>query len=208
MQTLKDNTRDRILKAARGRFAKKGYTETSMRDIARAAGMGVGNIYHYFSSKDELFRAVVSPVVEELWRMLESHHGQNGEDAMEMFSETYLRKCVYEYLVLIDRRRVLMKILLFRAQGSTMETFRKQFSDRSMALVKEWFAANKQRHPEINIAVSDFFIHLHTVWMFALFEELLARDMRTHDIGRIVEEYVSFEIHGWKHLMNIDYPKL
>lgn len=55
MQTLKSNIREMILKAARGKFARKGFLKTSMRDIADAAGMGVGNIYNYFAGKDELF---------------------------------------------------------------------------------------------------------------------------------------------------------
>ena len=44
---------------ARQQFERKGYSKTSMRDIAELAGVGVGNIYNYFTNKDELFREVV-----------------------------------------------------------------------------------------------------------------------------------------------------
>lgn len=207
MQKLKDDIRNAILKAAQSKFAQKGFLKTSMRDIADAAKMGVGNVYHYFKGKDELFRAVVRPVVEEFWRILEEHHGHGGADAKEMLSEEYFRECVKEYVRLMGRYKVLMKILLFHAQGSSLENFRMQFADRSTALVKVWFAVNKQRYPEINIGVSEFFIHLHSVWMFALFEELLKCDMRPWEMNRIVEEYMLFEIHGWKNIMNIDEGK-
>nr|WP_294886920.1 TetR/AcrR family transcriptional regulator [Prevotella sp.] len=203
MQTLKSNIWEMILKAARGKFARKGFLKTSMRDIADAAGMGVGNVYNYFAGKDELFQAVVRPVTDEFKRLLEKHHGQSGRDALEMFSEAYFWDCVNEYVQLIDKYRTLMRILLFLAQGSSLETFREQFTNRATEQVKAWFADNKQKHPEINVAVSDFFIHLHTVWMFTLFEEMLMHNIQRQEIGRIVEEYVRFEIQGWKNIMNI-----
>lgn len=203
MQTLKNDIRKMILKAAQGKFARKGFLKTSMRDIADAAKVGVGNVYNYFAGKDELFRSVVRPVTDEFKRLLDIHHGQSGRDALEMFSETYFRDCVNEYVQLIDRYRTQMRILLFHAQGSSLEAFREQFTNRGTELVKAWFADNKQRHPEINVAVSDFFIHLHSVWMFTLFEEILMHNIQRQEISRIVEEYVRFEIQGWKSIMNI-----
>ena len=46
---------------ARQQFERNGYSKTSMREIAVLAGVGVGNIYNYFTNKDELFREVVRP---------------------------------------------------------------------------------------------------------------------------------------------------
>ncbi|HEU5347019.1 MAG TPA: TetR/AcrR family transcriptional regulator [Ktedonobacterales bacterium] len=40
-------------------FSEKGYRGTSVRDIARTAGVNEGLLYHYFSSKADLFRAVL-----------------------------------------------------------------------------------------------------------------------------------------------------
>ncbi len=39
--------------------------------------------------------------------------------------------------------------------------------------------------------------------MFTLFEEMLMHNIQRQEIGRIVEEYVRFEIQGWKNIMNI-----
>lgn len=173
MQVLKEDIRGRILTIARQQFEKKGYSKTSMREIAELSSVGVGNIYNYFTSKDELFREVVRPVLCALEAMLQEHHGIRGEDIMMMRSEKYLKSCIDEYVSLIDKHRSLMEILLFRAQGSSLERFRENYTDRSTELVKAWFASMQRKHPEINTAVSDFIIHLHTVWMFTMFEELL-----------------------------------
>lgn len=173
MQVLKEDIRGRILAVARQQFEQKGYSKTSMREIAESADVGVGNIYNYLASKDELFHEVVRPVLYALEAMLQEHHGIRGEDIMMMRSEKYLKSCIDEYVSLIDRHRELMEILLFHAQGSSLEHFRENYTDRSTELVKAWFASMRQKHPEINTAVSDFIIHLHTVWMFTMFEELL-----------------------------------
>jgi AcrR family transcriptional regulator len=50
-------TRERILDAALDLFRTQGYAETTMRQIAQAADVAVGNAYYYFASKDQLILA-------------------------------------------------------------------------------------------------------------------------------------------------------
>src|SRR5262245_27072762 len=47
-------TRRRILASALALFRRRGYAQTTMRDIAEAAGMSLGAAYHFFPSKDAL----------------------------------------------------------------------------------------------------------------------------------------------------------
>ena len=203
MQVLKEDIRGRILAVARQQFEQKGYSKTSMREIAESADVGVGNIYNYFASKDELFHEVVRPVLYALEAMLQEHHGIRGEDIMMMRSEKYLKSCIDEYVSLIDRHRELMEIQLFHAQGSSLEHFRENYTDRSTELVKAWFASMRQKHPEINTAVSDFIIHLHTVWMFTMFEELLMHSISKKEMEAILHDYILFEIQGWRAIIKI-----
>lgn len=109
MQVLKEDIRGRILTVARQQFEREGYSKTSMREIAELSSVGVGNIYNYFTSKDELFHEVVRPVLCALEAMLQEHHGIRGEDIMMMRSEKYLKSCIDEYVSLIDKHRSLME---------------------------------------------------------------------------------------------------
>lgn len=203
MQVLKKDIHRRILHVAEPMFAQQGYAKTSMREVAARAGIGVGNLYHYFPGKDELFRELLRPVLSAFDNMLHRHHGRQGEDILLMKSDAYLRECIDEYVSLINRHRSLLNILLFKAQGSSLERFREIFTDRSTALVKNWFADMQTRHPGIYTHVSDFLIHLHTVWMFTLFEELLMHNVSGREMEEILHDYILFEIEGWKALTRI-----
>jgi len=54
MPNSKDEKKNQIIKVACELFAKNGYYNTTMPDIAKASGMSVGNLYNYFESKEEL----------------------------------------------------------------------------------------------------------------------------------------------------------
>lgn len=58
-QVLKDEVRERIIVSAKQELLKNGYKDSSMRSIAKGAGVTVGNLYRYFTSKDELIKTIV-----------------------------------------------------------------------------------------------------------------------------------------------------
>ncbi len=77
MQIQKEHTREQILQAAEQAFHQQGFAKTSMRDIARLSGVGVGNLYNYFpKGKDEIFRLIVSPLIQDMERMVYEHHDE------------------------------------------------------------------------------------------------------------------------------------
>lgn len=64
-QRQADATRDLLVSTARERFTEQGYAATSIEDIVRRAGVAKGALYHHFSGKDALFRAVYDAVLAE-----------------------------------------------------------------------------------------------------------------------------------------------
>src|ERR1700722_5536128 len=52
-------TRDAILNAAHAAFVEQGYTATTIRGVARAAGVDPALVYHYFGGKPALFVATL-----------------------------------------------------------------------------------------------------------------------------------------------------
>jgi AcrR family transcriptional regulator len=55
----------RIRAAAREEFGRRGYEETTIRDVAALAGMSIAAIYRCFRSKDELLASIMQPYLEK-----------------------------------------------------------------------------------------------------------------------------------------------
>lgn len=56
----RQNTKERLLEAARGLFAERGFHNATVRDIAARANTNLASINYYFRSKDDLYREVLS----------------------------------------------------------------------------------------------------------------------------------------------------
>jgi AcrR family transcriptional regulator len=59
-------TKARVLESARVLFSERGAGDTSMRDIAKGAGVSLATVHHYFGSKGELFQRCVDEMYLEL----------------------------------------------------------------------------------------------------------------------------------------------
>jgi AcrR family transcriptional regulator len=59
-------TRSRLVEAAKAVFEKDGFLEARISDIAERAGLSHGSFYHYFDSKEQIFREVAKAIEDEL----------------------------------------------------------------------------------------------------------------------------------------------
>ena len=59
-------TRARLLAAAKEIFEENGFLDARISDIAERAGLSHGSFYHYFDSKEEIFREVAAAVEDQL----------------------------------------------------------------------------------------------------------------------------------------------
>ena len=63
---IKDDVSEIILNSAKTIFARYGFKKTTMDEIAQAARKGKSSIYHYFKSKEDIFKAIVEKEADEL----------------------------------------------------------------------------------------------------------------------------------------------
>ncbi|EGI76591.1 TetR/AcrR family transcriptional regulator [Hylemonella gracilis] len=63
--------RDNVLQAAALVFAEQGYKGATLRQIADAAGLLAGSIYHHFESKEALYEAVQAEGYRRMQRVVE-----------------------------------------------------------------------------------------------------------------------------------------
>jgi AcrR family transcriptional regulator len=62
--------KERIIEAARELIGKFGFKKTTMEDIAKASKIAKATIYHYFKSKEEIFKEIINKEGETLRFML------------------------------------------------------------------------------------------------------------------------------------------
>lgn len=119
MQIQKDEIRQKINEAALEEFLVAGYSQSSMRNIASAAGITVGNIYSYYSGKDHLFESLLSGTVEKLHRLIAIE--VSPEDPLSTFSIGQMTRAIAN-VFMEDRMQFL--ILMDGSVGSKYENIK------------------------------------------------------------------------------------
>lgn len=104
--TRADNRLPAVLDAAAHLFASRGYSATSMRDIALACDMLPGSLYYHFAAKEDLLAEVYRRGVEELRAAVEASLTRGGdswaqlEAACAAHLETILRRSDYAQVLI------------------------------------------------------------------------------------------------------------
>jgi len=101
-----------LLNAALQLFSERGYRDTSVRDLTRAAGVTEAVLYHYFAGKNDILAAVLT----EYARFAQA--GQIIEAAGDASVPEVLRRLGGEFLRLLNARRQLVLILLGEAPAN------------------------------------------------------------------------------------------
>jgi AcrR family transcriptional regulator len=95
-QRMRAESRSALLKAASELFAGQGYFNCSIGDIAHKSQMSQGNVYWYFSSKEELLRAVLAVGFDKLDALVNEVMVSVGNSLqrLERFANGYLDFCI------------------------------------------------------------------------------------------------------------------
>jgi AcrR family transcriptional regulator len=88
----KQQTRAKVLAAARKLFSEQGYEGATIRDIAAAAGMSTGAVFANFTDKSDLFREIMVADMESLLEAMKeaAERGKGVEDTLsKIFAAGY-----------------------------------------------------------------------------------------------------------------------
>lgn len=78
------DTRQRIQQEARKLFAEKGVQRTSLQDIAARLGITKPALYYHFSSREELVRSILQPLIEEGEQFVAAHEASRTATPREL----------------------------------------------------------------------------------------------------------------------------
>ena len=202
MQTLKDDIRQRIIATARAVFIAHGVRCTSIRTVARKSGVAVGNLYNYFSSKDELFCEVLRPLTKALNKHILSHNDEKflSIDVFNMRQRQI--DYIFAMLAIIKDFRPELRLLLFNSEGTSLQGYKDKMVDRQMKVGMEYLRLMKERYPHLNANISPFLVHINcSTWITVFCEIVEHEDYSDEDIKVALEQYMDFSMAGWKALL-------
>ncbi|MBE0698088.1 MAG: TetR family transcriptional regulator [Anaerolineaceae bacterium] len=108
-------TRQSLLNAALTVFSQKGYGSARLEDIADAAGVTRGAVYHHFGGKPELYMALVKDATVQGDQLIQSAIAQGGT-----FTEIAARIMTDSLRLVVDDPRFgeVMALMLFKTGDS------------------------------------------------------------------------------------------
>ena len=136
----REETKAKVLAAARELFGARGYADTALEDIAEACDLTIRPIYHYFENKLGLFTAVVQQIQFEKARDIEGREDAQQADIWSGF----MASCEdphFRQIILIDapnllgRSQMMEGAITKAARERTAELFGRKPDGLSMTML-------------------------------------------------------------------------
>ncbi len=128
-------TRARFIEAGKIVFARDGFLKSRIVDIASEAGVSYGSFYHYFDSKEQIFREIAEEMEVRLLSMDDLSSGSQISDPYERIKAAN-RSYLTAYRANADIMRVIQEVETYDAEVHASRVRRQaEFADRLAASV-------------------------------------------------------------------------
>ena len=172
-----EDTRNRILMAAKKEFSEHGFQGSSLRRICSAAGVTTGALYFFFDGKDDLFQIVLSEAAEPFQELVSEHYHQERLSSRRDSEEGGNADFEVTRLVidLYFRNRETWDILIHHLNHPAVQTFLDRFIDDS---TEHYRCLLAETNPDRNIDLFAIhqFVHMQVDTMLTLFSHDFSRE--------------------------------
>ncbi len=190
MNTKDFDTREAILNSGRQEFLIYGFDKASLRTICKNAHVTTGAFYSCFSRKEELFSAIVEPMLKEYYLMYEGVIQSALAD---------MRNCEQNEMKVIDfilDHRDEFRLLFDCSDGTKYEGFRDNLINHLfMNSYQECF--DRYTGFKVNPKVVRIFVHMK----FAQYMELIYGGYDMMEIRKLIRQYAAFTEAGFARLI-------
>ena len=183
--------REELLAIAARLFAEKGFRNTTVRDIADAAGILSGSLYHHFDSKESMVDEILSTFQEELFGQYDAILAGDDDPLAK------LERAVTVSFEAIDKHRD--EVAIYQNDAAYLLTFdrfaylgerNQQSREVWLTLLRAGMAAGAVRD-DLDLELTYRFIR-DTVWVAVSWYRPGGR--RTHT--EIAQQYLSILLEG------------
>jgi len=197
---IKKDTELHIRRTAYELFEKKGYEQTTMRELAKQAGIGLGTIFNYYPDKSSLLAAAFT---DDLGHILNRTFTKIPElPVIEQLS--YIVKNIYSFYArhhLLSR--ILVKELLF-IQGSQTNELENQLNGFMKYIEGIFIKSIERREIKSNLDINDAVLAFASFYFLGLHSGLKGSSFKisfqVKTFQRLLSQYLScYHIKGCEH---------
>lgn len=158
-QREKENRYRSILEAAERLFCQKGYPNTKIQDIARAAEVAVGTVYFYFKSKEDLLLRLMDAIALNV-RTLLGKAFQSPKPPIDRFAEAgraffrdFCLAAPYQLIILL-RESVGISAEVEDRRRAIFERFHQDAADAILEVMGEFGVADRSVAEVLAVAIA------------------------------------------------------
>ncbi len=176
-RTRRSYAREHILACALDEFLEKGFSGASLRAIAARAAVTTGAIYGYFSSKADLFDALVAPAADELLRLFHDANDRFYEFPVEQ--QDFDCMCQFSDSVRIDMldfvyaNRDAFLLVYCKSAGTSWERYLDRFAEIESASTLRYARMLRERGDRVRDVDSVMADMLSKMYFRSCFEILM-----------------------------------
>lgn len=155
-QEIREHNQQLILTAAEAEFVRQGFRGATMQGIADRAGLPKANVHYYFKNKKNLYKAVLTTIIEE-WN--EGLVNMTVDSDPKVVIEEFVRTKLAQAFAHPTRHKLFALEVINGAPHfhDFMSTTMKSWAQQKAEVMKTWYAQGK-------IAISDPLHLLILIW--------------------------------------------
>ena len=207
---MNEEVMEEILKAAKEEFLTLGYTEASMRNIAKKANLTTGSLYYRFLDKAEMLDAVVGNEAEELLAIFKRIQNDFAKKEIEnQVSEmgSYTENGLHVMIDYIYDHYDVFKIIICKSKGSKYEFYIDSLVDIEVENTYRFINELKEKKLKVREPSEDL-IHILCTSFFASIFEVVQHDMKREEALKYADEIYAFNEAGWSVLLGLDFKEV
>ncbi|MFQ5685972.1 MAG: TetR/AcrR family transcriptional regulator [Candidatus Scalindua sp.] len=187
----KNNTKKTILRSAEGLFARQGFELTTVREIAKKAGINVAMVYYYFNTKEELHQNIIEDTFKSFSQSLKEGVDQ-GKGSEEKICDV-----IKVYINFLHHHKDLHRIILREttSQSKHIDMIVKKYISRNFDLVHSIMKEGVQKgvFREHDTTLSTFSLIGMILYYFSyepIFIRLISPEKRKKPITEFLPEHI------------------
>lgn len=192
-QCKKENIREAILAEALESFAKLGYNETTIKDIAERCKISTGNVYKYFESKADIYENLITnDFLEQLYDLLairSFYHAEILRNGASQESDEWFEKEFYPFFMKNSKLCIILK----------NHYFGKEYDERVNLIVQNVLEHKKRSMFQTNQAIPPNFMEISAMLIASnvqMYVQVLEMDKTDTEKTEILKQIDKYHIAG------------